>query len=150
MKIRWSYAGKTTVLWTLKRHVHFYIPRGSILSSYVMSPLSNDVNSFNSLWPGGTIWQHRSGSTLAQVMACCLTAPNHDLNQCWLIINLNSSHIHLRAISQEIPQPSITKINLKIAYLNFPVLVRQHFYIETGPCSLPVVAFLHWGANQAG
>ena len=27
---------------------------------------------------------HRPGSTLAQVMACCLTAPRHYLNQCWL------------------------------------------------------------------
>ena len=34
-----------------------------------------------------TIWWHKSGSTLAQVMACCLTAPSHYLNQCWLIIN---------------------------------------------------------------
>ena len=33
------------------------------------------------------MWRHWSGSTLAQVMACCLTAPNHHLNQCWLIIN---------------------------------------------------------------
>ena len=32
-------------------------------------------------------WQHRSGSTLAQVMACCLTAASHYLNQCWLIIS---------------------------------------------------------------
>ena len=42
---------------------------------------------FNSLWPCDTKWQHRSGSTLAQVMACCLTAPSHYLNQCWLIIS---------------------------------------------------------------
>ena len=28
----------------------------------------------------------RSGSTLAQVMVCCLTAPNHYLNQCCLLI----------------------------------------------------------------
>ena len=26
------------------------------------------------------------GPTLAQVMTCCLTAPSHYLNQCWLII----------------------------------------------------------------
>ena len=32
-------------------------------------------------------WWQRSGSTLAQVMACCLTAPSHYLNQCWLIIS---------------------------------------------------------------
>ena len=40
----------------------------------------------NSLWPSDAIWRQRSGSTLAQVMACCLTAPSHYLNQCWLII----------------------------------------------------------------
>ena len=33
------------------------------------------------------IWQHRSGSALAQVTACCLTATSHYLNQCWLIIS---------------------------------------------------------------
>ena len=41
----------------------------------------------NSLWPSDTIWRQRSGSTLAQVMTCCLTAPSHYLNQCWLIIS---------------------------------------------------------------
>ena len=38
--------------------------------------------SFNSLGPSDAIWRQRSGSTLAQVMACCLTAPSHNLNQC--------------------------------------------------------------------
>ena len=41
----------------------------------------------NSLWPSDTIWRQRPGSTLAQVMAWCLTAPSHYLNQCWLIIS---------------------------------------------------------------
>ena len=41
----------------------------------------------NSLWPSDTIWRQRSGSTLDQVMACCLTVPSHYLNQCWLIIS---------------------------------------------------------------
>ena len=40
---------------------------------------------FNTLRPSDAIWRHRSGSTLAQAMACCLTAPKHYLNQCWLI-----------------------------------------------------------------
>ena len=34
------------------------------------------------------IWCHRSGSTLVQVMAYCLTAPSHYLNECWLINHL--------------------------------------------------------------
>ena len=41
----------------------------------------------NSVGPSDAIWQQRSGSTLAQVMACCLTAPSHYLNSCWLIIS---------------------------------------------------------------
>ena len=44
-------------------------------------------SAINSLRPSDTIWRHKSGSTLAQVMACCLMAPNHYLNQCWLIIS---------------------------------------------------------------
>ena len=38
-----------------------------------------------SLWPCDATQQHRSGSTLAQVMACCLKAPSHYLSRCWLI-----------------------------------------------------------------
>ena len=41
----------------------------------------------NSLWPSDTIWRHKSGSTLAQVMASFLTAPSHYLNQCGLVIS---------------------------------------------------------------
>ena len=40
-----------------------------------------------SLWPSDVIWWLGSRSTLAQVMACCLTAPSHYLNQCWLMIS---------------------------------------------------------------
>ena len=42
---------------------------------------------FNSLGPCDAIWRQKTGSTLAQVMACCLMAPSHYLNQCWLIIS---------------------------------------------------------------
>ena len=43
--------------------------------------------SLNSLWPSDVIWRQESRSTLAQVMACCLTAPSHYLNRCWLMIS---------------------------------------------------------------
>ena len=39
-----------------------------------------------SLWPIDAICRHRSGATLAHIMASCLTAPSHYLNQCWLNI----------------------------------------------------------------
>ena len=41
----------------------------------------------NSLGPSDAIWRWRSWSTLVQVMAWCLTAPSHYLNQCWLVIS---------------------------------------------------------------
>ena len=41
----------------------------------------------NTSRPSDAIWQQKTGSTLAQVMACCLMAPSHYLNQCWLIIS---------------------------------------------------------------
>ena len=41
---------------------------------------------FNSLQPSIINCQSRSESTLAQVMACCLMAPSHYQNQCWLLI----------------------------------------------------------------
>ena len=41
----------------------------------------------NSSWPSDAIWQYESGSTLAQVMACCLMAPSHCLNQCQFLIS---------------------------------------------------------------
>ena len=73
---------------------------------------------FNSLWPSDTIWQQRSGSTLAQVMAWCRQA----MLTCWTNVDwssVKSSEIHIMAISQEMPQPSSTKIRLKITCLKF-------------------------------
>ena len=40
-----------------------------------------------SLWHSDVSWRHRSGSILPQVMAWCLTAPSHYLNQRWLFIS---------------------------------------------------------------
>ena len=44
------------------------------------------VCKFKSPWLNDTIWRHRSWSTLAKVMACCLSAPSHYLYQYWLTI----------------------------------------------------------------
>ena len=42
---------------------------------------------FNLLWPSDAMWWQMSGSILAEIeiMACCLMAPSHHLNQCQLI-----------------------------------------------------------------
>ena len=56
----------------------------------------------NSLWPGDAIWRHGTRSTLAQVMACCLTAPSHYLNQCWLIF----SKVHWHSVEGNLTRDS--------------------------------------------
>ena len=38
------------------------------------------------LWPSDAMWWHRSGSSLVQVMTCCLAASNRYLIQSWLMI----------------------------------------------------------------
>ena len=43
------------------------------------------INSLTHWWPSDTISHYRYGSTLVQVMACCLTAPSHYLNQWYLL-----------------------------------------------------------------
>ena len=70
----------------------------------------------NSLWPSDAIWRQGSRSTLVRVMVCCLTAPGHYLNNVDLS-SVRSSYIHLMAISQEIHQSSVIKINMKITHL---------------------------------
>ena len=67
----------------------------------------------DSLWPSDNILWHRSGSTLAQVMAWCLTAPSHYLNQCWLVIILRSTG----AVSQEVLMLLICNICSEITLL---------------------------------
>ena len=48
--------------------------------------------SVNSLYLSDGIWRHRSESTLAQVIACCLTTTNHYLIRCWLLISYVPFH----------------------------------------------------------
>ena len=68
--------------------VYIYLYTGLALYwlKYLMKIVTNFPYSFNSLWPSDAIRRQRSGSPMAQVMACCLTAPSHYLNQCWLIL----------------------------------------------------------------
>ena len=62
------------------RHLIFVIEKSSI-SIF----LRGEDLDFNTMWPFDAIWQ-RSRWTLAHVMACCLKAPSHYPNQCWLLI----------------------------------------------------------------
>ena len=69
------------------------------------------------MWPSDAIWRRGFESTLAQVIACCLTAPSRYLKHCWLMISeVQWQSPEGNFISQEVPQPSITKISLGITF----------------------------------
>ena len=74
---------------------------------------------------GRSVWPYLShcglmmpygGIALGQAMACCLTAPSHYLNQCWLLIG-EVLHINLRVISQWVPKLLFCVMNLEIIVL---------------------------------
>ena len=73
----------------------------------------------NSLWPSDPIWRHRSGSTLAQVMVCCLTAPTHNMNQSWLIFKGVLGPYPESNLIYELLKRSIWKVSLEFTLLKF-------------------------------
>ena len=93
----------------------------------------------NSLCSSDTLWQHGSGSTLAQVMAWCMMAPSHYLSQCRLII----SKVQFRRRHHS--QPSTTKISLNITHLKCHLnLPRPMSYL----CSMYLHLFLLYSINS--
>ena len=72
----------------------------------------------NSLAPSDTIWRQRSGSTLAHVMACCLTAPSRYLNQYYFFLStLRSYGNHPRALSWEDLKINTNKARMRLEFL---------------------------------
>ena len=99
----------------------------------------------NTLWPNDGISRHRSGSTLAQVMACCLMSPSHYTRTNVDLSSVRSNGIRRRAISQEIPKPPITDISLEIAYI-----IQTFIEISQGPneqnhASNRTTILIYWG-----
>ena len=86
---------------------------------------------FNSLWSSDTIWWHKSGSILAQIMACRLTALSHYLNQ--MLTNVCSG-IHQTNFT------SCYKLNLKHMFEDYT------FKITTTSLRVQWV-YWHW-SNQ--
>ena len=70
------------------------------------------------LWPADIIWQLQCGSTLTQVITCCLMAPSHCLNQCWLIIRCFAAFFS-RTISKQEPRLLFCIMGLKSILLNW-------------------------------
>ena len=89
-----------------------------VIVHYVLNMVLNTVRLSD------TICWHRSGSILAQVMACCLTAPSHYLANADFLSTVRPSGIHLMALTsgnglvpsgiKPLPEPMLTQISVAI------------------------------------
>ena len=110
------------------------------------SLLHKHAYNIDSLRPSDAIWRHRSRSTLAQVMACCLMAPSHYQNQCWLIFSKVQWH-PLEGNCTKIAQSLITKINNLKFHSNLPVDNELKYIFR--PWQHWQVILLHWNNSWA-
>ena len=90
----------------------------------------------NALWPSDAIWQHRTESKLVQVMAFCLAAPIHYLNQCLLLINevlWHSPQTNFTAMKMK--KRKIVRVLFCIMYLK--MILQDYLWVGVG-------VFLRW------
>ena len=121
------------------------IVKNSILRYPLRCAMASDVlMMINSLRPSDAIRRQGTESTLAQVMACCLTAPSHT----WTKVDLSSVRscgcgIHRRALSWEELKISVSKTRSKISFL------ESHTHLPganelIGQCYYLVPLFIYW------
>ena len=58
---------------------YIYIYQSTKLCTFCTSAPVISSSCISSVWPVDAIWRHRPGSTLGQVMVCCLTTSTHCL-----------------------------------------------------------------------
>ena len=95
---------------TQRASKYFHLLTSSWRVQVVHSKMNFFINTFRAtlnnfikrLWPSDAIWPHRFQSTLAQVMACSLTAPSDYLNQCWIIISGVLWHLHESSFTRNV------------------------------------------------
>ena len=78
-------------------------PRYNDTRFYVIKRCFTYSSSSHWLHSETQVWGHISGSTLGNVIPCCLTAPSHYLNQCWISL-MGFYDIHLRAVLHRVPK----------------------------------------------
>ena len=141
---------------------YFIIPNVPLVTWVRLGVLLQMHTALNSLWPSDAIWHQISLSTLVQVMACCLTAPSHYLNQCWLILSKVQRHssvgnftIDTSAISHwNYLENYISKISFKsprgqwVKITGMAALVPLHCQPIWPHLGLMVLLATHWSLNK--
>ena len=118
---QWFFYSVITFSFT-KCFVHSYTVDVVFTLSYdvIMNIFYTSV--IKSLWPSGVIWRQRSGSTLAQVMPCCLTAPSHSLNITKICLKITCLKFHsnfpgANELDYEVTIPSLDVVPTRMGML---------------------------------
>ena len=115
-----------TRAWLVKvkvKNAGAYFTKTDLLNQQFLMAL--ELIPINTLWPSDAIWWDRYESTLAQVMACCLTAPNHYLSQCWLLISKIMWHS---------PDSNVTgNAAATICRMSLKIILYNYFHFCQGP-----------------
>ena len=119
-----SQIGISVFLYFFSTLIWFWYASYCVKSTFEMHCIPIIMKYINSTHCGPVmhaVWQHGPRSELTQVMVWCLMTLSHYLNQCWFIISKVQWHLSTKKKknSREMPQSSITKMSLKITYLNF-------------------------------
>ena len=126
----------------------------------VFSVLGFSATVCNSSWPSDAIRWHRTRSKLVQVMACCLQAPTHYLNQWWMSLDLTddkSTLIQVMDWCRQAPihylnqcRPIINKVKAPIHYLNQCRLIISKVQAPThylNQCRL-IISKIQWHSSK--
>ena len=70
----------------------------------------------NSVWPSDAIWQHKPGSTLAEVMAYCMTAPKPLSDPKLTFDFVRFCGIYMGAMTQRVPNILVCIMSFKVTY----------------------------------
>ena len=107
------------------------------------------------LWIGSAIWSLRYGSTLAEAMVCCSTAPSHYLIECvWLVISRLLWHSHEISFTGHVQHSILAKeikdytfgstvTSLRVKWVRY----TNHFYRSR--CQNPYTNSLTWIAYHS-
>ena len=105
--------------------------------------------SLNSLGPGDPYMHHGAGSSLFQVMSCCLSAPSHYLHQCWLVVNGTlrnkvqwSFNPKLNIFIDEIVFGRCRRPKWRPSCLSLNVLTSDHVQLQCKPINFDIATLV--------
>ena len=117
-----------------------------------LGPLKGDTHCtlLDSLWPSHPTWNHSPGSTLAQVMFCCLTTPSHRLDHCWPIIKVAPWHTTESNVTRRVYELNLKNVSGDYTFIITNISLRgfrRHLLRAVDWSTAPMPMTYLWNVN---